>query len=259
MDLGEYFGKVFSKMFHKDLYWPTLVMSIIYGIAFSILLVIGFFAFGGTALLSLSTMAGDPVAFESGLAGLVGSLIGLFAFFGVVALVLMYFIYVLYCFVIGRIASTDKNKSIGFFEGFGKSFGKGFLLLIACLIYMIVIGGIFVIIWAICAWHPVLWVIGFILSICLYLYCIVGTLVLTGKIATSESFGTSLGQAFAKPFTHFKLVGYAIIFGILITVAAFILGLLSFFPFLGLFVMLFLGTAIMVLFCLLAYYFAMEK
>jgi len=261
MDLGDYFAKVFAKMFNKDVYWPTFVLSIIYGIVFVILFIIGIFGFGASALLNMpSVPTTDPIAFQSTFFSMIGSMIGFFVYLGIIVLLLMYFIDVLYCFVISRVQATEKNKKLGFFDGFGKSFGKAFLLFVASLIYMLVMGLIFLVVWLIFIWIPILgWIIGFLLSVCLYIYLMVGMLVLTGKIANSESFGTALGQAFAKPFTHFKLVGYGLLFGLMVSVVSFILGLLALIPLLGQIIALFAGTAIMILFCALAYYFAQEK
>ena len=86
-----------------------------------------------------------------------------------------------------------------------------------------------------------------------------GMLLLVGKIANGESFGAALGTALTKPFTSMRLVGYAVVLGLVLCVASFILGLLGMIPILGQIVMLFAGVAMQIYFCVIAYYFALEK
>ncbi len=263
MELGDYFGKVFSKIFHKDLYWSTFVLALIYGIFLVVALIIGFFAFGGIALLNLVMSASanaDPIAMQSNILSMVGALVGFFVFFGILMLFSMYFMDVMYCFTISRIPATDKKKSLDFFEGLGSAFGKGFMLFLAHLIYLIIIGLILVVIWAILIWIPILgWIIGALLTIVLVIYAMTGMLLLVGKIANGESFGAALGTALTKPFTSMRLVGYAVVLGLVLCVASFILGLLGMIPILGQIVMLFAGVAMQIYFCVIAYYFALEK
>ena len=265
MELGEYFGKVFGKVFNGTIYWPTLVLMIILGVVMCIVGVILFFTVGTSVVTSLMSAYSDPAllantsALSTIILSLLGAMTGVLVVLGIFALVITYLSHVIYAFVVIRIQATEgKAKSLGFFEGLGTAFGRGFKLFIACLIYMIVIGIVMLIVWLLSLIPIAGFILAILLSIVIMLYAITGMWVLVGSIGSGESFGKSLGQAFAKPFTKGKLWLYTLLFLLILGVISTIASLIAMIPLLGWIAYLFIIVGTYIFAAAIAYFYAKE-
>ena len=260
MELGEYFGKVFSKIFNKDLFWPQFVLSIICGFVFGALIVIGIVLFGGQTLIGFFLGQNVDIAMMPNVYNSFLSMVSLVIYLAVIGLVSMYIHQVIYCFLISRIPSIEKNTKLEFFEKLGNAFGLGFKLFIAHIIFGLVVALILVIVWFSLFWASILgWIIAGIISLCIGIYHVTGILILTGNIATGKALGYSLARAFVKPVSQFKLTCYSLIFGIILVIALIIFGVLGLIPLLGTIIVLIFGAVVSIYFSLIAYYFAQEQ
>ncbi len=254
MELGEYFGKVFGNMFHKDLYWPTLVATIVIGV---ILVVIGllFLAPFIGDMLKLMVSGTSNVASYTDLIALGGTFVVLFS---ILLIIEMYLYSVLSAFVIGKVDASESGTQTEFMHGFGSSFLTGLKLFGAHIVYWIIVAIIFAIIWAISLIPVVGFVIAIILSILVALYLMVVCPTLIGNICTGKPFGESISGAFSLPFKKMSMIGYALVLIIVFAVLALVLGLLSMIPFLGILIMIFGMPLLVIYFLTMAYHFSKE-
>lgn len=268
MNLSDYFTKVFGKIFHKDIFWPTLVLFLIFGaIIFVVSLIVAglLVASYGPEVMSMANNNVDPAnmmnnLLSSSIMSIFSLVIGLLITVVIVALIMIYLFNVFYVFVTSKIALTEsKAKSLNFFQGLGSSFGKGLKLFFAQILYLLPVSILFSIIFVLFALIPILGpIIDILLGILFAIYITIGSWILLGKISSNEKFGESLKQAFVKPFKKFKLWSYAIIFLLVLIVIALISGLLMMIPLLGFIANLFIYTGLLIFACALAYYFAKE-
>jgi len=257
MSFGDYFSKSFSNIFHKDLYWPTFVLSIIYGIVIGIFGLI--FSFGlGAKMLALNIMPNDPTALTNALPTLIAGAIG-FLILGIIfGLVFWYFMAVLQVFLVRRISNLNKNKKIEFFEGFKDAFLPGLKLMIAQIIFALAIYVVILILAFTILLIPFVGIVLFgIATFFVCVYSVTGSLILLGKISNNEDFGVALGKAFSKSFS--KLYWYSLVALLLIIVVTLVMVLFSLIPVIGWIASIFVSVAILVFFASLAAQYAQKK
>lgn len=254
MELGEYFSKTFGNMFHKDLYWPTFVATIIIGVILIVLAFIFLAPFIGD-IMKLMTPGTSSVASYTDLMALAATMLTALTIFVIIE---MYLYSVLSAFVIGKVDASESGTQTEFLHGFGSSFLTGLKLFGAHIVYFILVAIIFAIIWAISLIPVVGFVIGIILSILAALYLIVVCPTLIGKICTGTSFGESISSSFSLPFQKMHLVLYALVLLIVFGVLTLVLALLSGIPYVG-FILLIFGMPLLVAYFLtMAYHFSKE-
>lgn len=254
MELGEYFSKTFGNMFHKDLYWPTLVATIVIMVILVVLAVLFLAPFIG----DLTKMFVPGTANVTSYADLIALGSTFLVMYGILVIISMYLYSVLSTFVIGKVDASESGTSTEFMHGFGSSFGTGLKLFGAHIIYWIIVAIIFAIIYAISLIPVVGFVIAIILSIIVALYLMVVCPTLIGNICTGKPFGESISEAFSLPFKKLSMVGYALVLIIVFAVLAIVIALLSMIPFLGTLIMIF-GMPLLVLYFLtMAYHFSKE-
>ena len=266
MELGEYFSKVFRKIFIGNIYWPTFVLTLIFSIVLGIIFAVITFAFAGGALYSLFSVLSTTSA--NALTTNPNSLLGVFAGLGVLlvltiifGLIMTYLFNVIYVFTIKRIQATESKtkRSLGFFEFFGQSFGPGFMLFLALLIYWVVMVLVMSIIAMVFGLIPVVGaILAIIIDTIILFYAMSGILVLSGEISVGKSFGTALSHAFSKQIHKPKIFWYTIILGLVSIIISFVANLLGFIPLLGIIILFFVWIGLFIYGATIAYYYTKE-
>ena len=266
MELGEYFSKVFRKIFVGNIYWPTFVLTLIFSIVLGIIFAVITFAFVGSTLYSLSSVLSTTGS--DALTTNPNSLLGIFAGLGVLlvitiifGLIMTYLFNVVYVFTIKRIQATESKtkRSLGFFEFFGQSFGPGFMLFLAMLIYWIIMSLVMSIIALVFGLIPIVGIIlAIIIDIIIWFYAMSGVLVLSGEISVGKSFGTALSHAFSKQIHNPKIFWYTFVLGLVAIIIGVVTILLGLIPLLGVIILLFVAVGLFIYSATIAYYYTKE-
>ncbi len=281
MELKKCFFKMLRNMFRKEIYWPTLLVSIILAVIFLVIATLflvpfmtDFTQLNNAQLNNLTKIANSKqvvdvvnyLPFYGMLNMQVASTFedlsqlstSLLVVIGVLAIILVYFIFISVAFVIDKIKTTEHKTKTFFFQGFGSSFLTGLKLLLGYILFLIVVALVIAIIWLISQIPIIGYVIATILKILLGFYLSIVILTLIGKIATGASIHKSFWNAFVVPFKKPIFALFAIILLLGFVLSEYILFLLSLIPFVG-GLLFFLGSvSIMIYYLTMGYYFGKE-
>jgi hypothetical protein len=211
MEFGEYFSKSFGVMFKRKPYLAGLLI----GFVMLIITLLGGLVLSASALFSpslLTSMAGGSMNMQMmSLGGMFATLIFLLLFY----LVIVYLGSVALAFMLKKVAATIEKKKEPFFEGFGRSFLDGLLILVGIFVLSAVASVLFMVAMALMIIPILGWILGPILILLIYLWLYLAMGIFVGNLVLNKSFGSGLAKAFTLPFKKIMPWLYVFLFGLI--------------------------------------------